>query len=122
MKPGPAWIPALLWATFSQCAVAVAILVPAQILVEGVLGPLGWVPYPDRTSGSFAAMLGNPLVKIYLLVVCATAFYLAAHRVRYLLIDLGVGAHAGKRVSGLLLYGLAVLGTVAAAAVLFTAP
>ena len=119
-RRGPAVLPALLWATFAQCAAITAILVPAHILVEGVLGPLGILAYPDRTYESFASMISNPLVKIYLLIVFATTFYVAAHRVRYLLLDLGV--HGGKLVFGLLLYGLAAIGTLVAAFVLFTVP
>ena len=119
-KAGSGLLDGLLWATFAQCAVITAILVPGQILVEGVLGPLGWMPYPDRTYDSFAAMLGNPLVKLYLLLVFATSFYVFAHRLRYLLLDLGV--HAGKLLFGLLLYGLAAVGTVVAAYILFTVP
>ncbi len=118
MESRPAWGPALLWATFAQCAVITALIVPAHILVEGVLGPLGWVPYPDHTYASFAAMLSNWLVKLYLLVLFATSFYVFAHRVRYLLLDLGV--RSGKLVFGLLLYGLAAVGTVVAAYILFT--
>ena len=116
----PAWIPALLWATFAQCAVLTALLIPAHILVEGVLGPLGWVPYPDHTYSTFASMLSNWLVKLYLLVLFGTSFYVFAHRLRYLLLDLGV--HAGKLVFGVLLYGLAAVGTVVAAYILLTVP
>lgn len=115
-----AWLPALLWATFAQCAVITALLIPAQIAVQGVLGPLGWVPYPDHTYATFASMLSNWLVKLYLVVVFATSFYVFAHRVRYLLLDLGV--RSGKLVFGLLLYGLAAVGTVVSAYILFTVP
>lgn len=115
-----AWLPAILWALFAQCAVLTAILVPVHILVEGVLGPLGWAPYPDRTYDSFASMLANPLIKLYLLVLFATTFYVAAHRLRYLMLDLGL--RAGKLVSGVLLYGLAGAGALVAAYVLFTVP
>jgi fumarate reductase subunit D len=112
--------PALLWATFAQCAAITALLVPAHILVQGILGPLGWLPYPDQSYDKFAAMIGNPLVKLYLLVLFATSFYVAAHRVRYLLLDLGL--HRAKLAFGLLLYGLAVIGTLIAAYLLFTLP
>jgi fumarate reductase subunit D len=120
MKRTPDRVPALLWATFAQCAVLTAILVPAHILVQGVLGPLGLVRYPDRSYDTFAAVIANPLVKIYLLVIFATTFYVCAHRFRYLLLDLGV--HGGKLVVGVLTYGLAALGTVAAGYVLFSVP
>ena len=120
MRRTPDRVPALLWATFAQCAVITAILVPAHILIQGVLGPLGVVPYPDRSYDALAAMIANPLVKIYLLILFATTFYVCAHRFRYLLLDLGV--HGGKLVVGALIYGLAALGTVAAGYVLISVP
>ena len=36
------------------------------------------------------AVLGNPIVKLYLLVLIAVPFFHIAHRVRYLLTDFGV--------------------------------
>lgn len=120
MERRRAVLPSLLWATFAQCAVITALLVPVQILVQGVLGPLGWLPYPDHDYATFARALSNPLVKLYLFVVFATSFYVFGHRLRYLLLDLGL--RVGKRLSGVLLYGLAALGTLAAAYVLINVP
>jgi len=40
-RSGPDRVNALLWATFAQCAVITALIVPAHILVQGVLAPLG---------------------------------------------------------------------------------
>jgi len=119
-RRGTAVVPALLWATFAQCAAITALLVPAHILVQGILGPLGWLPSPDKRYDTFAAMIGSPLVKIYLLILFATSFYVAAHRVRYLLLDLGL--HVAKLPVALALYGLAALGTLIAAYLLFTLP
>ncbi len=115
----PNRLQALLWALFAQCAVLTAILVPVHILVQGILGPLGLVPYIDGRYATFAAALGNWLVKIYLIALIARSFYVFGHRACYLLIDLGVGV--GKRIGGLS-YGLAALGILAAAYVLVTVP
>jgi fumarate reductase subunit D len=117
--PGPDRVNALLWATFAQCAVITALIVPAHILVQGVLAPLGIVPAFDQHYASFAAALSNPLVKIYLLVLFATVFYTFGHRVRYLMTDL---AHGYKPLFGAVGYGLAVIGIAATAYVLFTVP
>jgi len=118
-RPGPSRLPGLLWATFANTALITALLVPAHILVQGVLGPLGLVPSFDRRYGTFASALGNPLVKLYLLVLMAASFYTFGHRLRYMLIDMGVH---GKLLFGVLLYGLAAAGTVVAALVLFSVP
>lgn len=118
-RAGPDRVNALLWATFAQCAVITALIVPAHILVQGVLAPLGIVPAFDHKYSTFAAAIGNPLVKIYLLVLFATVFYTFGHRVRYLLTDL---VHGYKPLFGALGYGLAVIGIAAAAYILFTTP
>ena len=118
-RPGPNRLQGLLWAGFANAAVLIALIAPAHILVQGVLGPLGLVPSFDRRYATFAAAMGNPLVKVYLLVVIAASFYLFGHRTRYVIHELGVH---GKLAVGLLMYGLATAGVVAAAYVLFTLP
>jgi fumarate reductase subunit D len=78
------------WFMFSQGGVLAALLVPIHILVQGILGPLGIVPVVDRHYDTWIRILGNPIVKLYLLVLIAVPFFLFAHRLRYLLVDLGV--------------------------------
>jgi fumarate reductase subunit D len=118
-RQGPNRLQGLLWAGFANAAVLAALIVPAHILVMGVLGPLGLVPSFDHRYSTFAAAIGNPLVKIYLLLVMAACFYLCGHRVRYVIHELGV--HGKLRV-GLVMYGLAAIATVTAAYLLFTLP
>ena len=117
-KPGPNRLQGLLWAIFANTAVLTALIVPAHILVQGVLAPLGLVPAFDRHADTLTNALADPLVKIYLLVVFAVAFYTFGHRTLYMLLDLGVGG--GKRVLGPITYGLAGIGIVAAAVILFS--
>jgi fumarate reductase subunit D len=118
-RPGPNRFQGLLWAAFANAAVLTALLVPAHILVQGVLAPLGLVPSFDRRYSTFASALSDPLVKLYLLLVIAASFYLFGHRIRYVLHELGVH---GKLIVGLVMYGLAAAGTVFAAYLLFTLP
>lgn len=117
-RPGPNRLQGLLWAAFANAAVLAALIVPAQILVQGVLGPLG-VPAFDHRYSTFARAMSDPWLKAYLALVVAACFYLCAHRVRYVLKELGVHA---KVAVGLLLYGLAAAGTVVTAVVLFSVP
>jgi len=118
-RPGPNRLQGLLWALFANAAVVAALIMPAHILVQGVLGPLGVLPSFDRHYATFAAAIGNPLVKIYLLLIMGACFYLCGHRVRYVIHELGV--HGKLRV-GLVMYGLAGIATVAGAYLLFTLP
>ena len=77
---------------FAQGGVIAALLVPAHVLVQGILGPLGIVPVADRHYDTWISILGNPIVKLYLLVLISLPFFHFAHRLRYLLVDLGVPA------------------------------
>ncbi|HEX6489531.1 MAG TPA: hypothetical protein VF137_11770 [Candidatus Dormibacteraeota bacterium] len=110
----------LLWATFANCAVITAILVPAHIFVQGVLGPLHLAPVLDQHYDTMWATLNNPIVKAYFFVVSALVFYTFGHRVKYMLIDLGVPIP--KYWLSLLTYGLAVVGIGFAAFVLISVP
>jgi fumarate reductase subunit D len=83
------------WFMFAQGGVLAAILLPVHILIQGILGPLGIVPVVDRHYDTWVNILGNPLVKLYLLVLIAFPFFHFAHRLRYLLVDLGVRAARG---------------------------
>jgi fumarate reductase subunit D len=89
-KQRPALMHLFWWFMFSQGGVLAALLIPVHILVQGILGPLGIVPVVDRHYDTWIRILGNPIVKLYLLVLIAVPFFLFAHRLRYLLVDLGV--------------------------------
>jgi fumarate reductase subunit D len=84
------------WFMFAQGGVIAAVLIPVHILVQGILGPLNIVPVADRHYDTWINLLGNPIVKLYLLVLIAVPFFHFAHRLRYLLVDMGV--HAAKSV------------------------
>jgi fumarate reductase subunit D len=110
------------WFMFAQGGVLAAILIPAHVLVQGILGPLGVVPVVDQHFDTWYSILGNPLVKLYIVVLIAFPFFHFAHRLRYLLIDLGVKA-AKSVPAQVIFYGGAVLITlVAIVLVLTTAP
>jgi fumarate reductase subunit D len=118
-RRGPNRLQGLLWVAFANAAVLSALVVPAHIVVQGVLGPLGLVPSFDHRYSTFASALSDPWVKIYLLVVIAASFYLFGHRTRYVIHELGVH---GKLAVGVVMYGLAAAGTVLAGYLLFTLP
>ena len=104
------------WFMFAQGGVIAAVLLPVHIALQGILGPLGVVNVvtPDNTP-----ILGNPLVKLYLLVLIAVPFFHFAHRLRYLLVDFGV--HAAKSVPAqVIFYGGAILVTLITIWVLLT--
>jgi fumarate reductase subunit D len=107
------------WFAFSQGGVIAAVLIPVHVLVQGILGPLGVVPVVDRHYSTWVNFLGNPLVKLYLLVLIALPFFHFAHRLRYLLVDFGL--HAAKSVPAqAIFYGGAVVVTLVTIWVLLT--
>jgi fumarate reductase subunit D len=107
------------WFLFSQGGVIAALLIPVHVLIQGILGPLTVVPVVDRHYDTWVNVLGNPLVKLYLLVLIAVPFFHFAHRLRYLLVDFGV--HAAKSVPAqVVFYGGAVGVTLVTIWVLLT--
>jgi len=104
---------------FAQGGVIAAVLIPVHILVQGILGPLGVVPVVDRHYDTWISILGNPIVKLYLLVLIAVPFFHFAHRLRYLLVDFGL--HAAKGIPAqVVFYGGAVVVTAITIWVLLT--
>lgn len=93
------------WFMFAQGGVIAAILLPVHILFQGILGPLGLVRVASLHDPN---IIGNPIVKIYLLVLIAVPFFHFAHRLRYLLVDFGVPA-AKSAPAQIAFYGGAVL-------------
>ena len=108
------------WFLFANGGLVAAIFLPVHILVQGILGPMGWAPVVDQHYDSFAAALANPLVKLYLFVIISLPLFHWAHRMRFLLIDLGLTV--GQRPLKYALYGLAIVGTLLAAYILVTVP
>jgi fumarate reductase subunit D len=107
------------WFMFANGGVVTALLVPVHVLIQGILGPLGAVNVVDQHYDTWIRVLGNPLVKLYLLVLVLFAFFHFAHRIRYFLMDLGV--HAAKSLPAqVIFYGGAVVVTLVAAWILLT--
>jgi fumarate reductase subunit D len=118
-KQKPAIAHLIWWFLFAQGGVLAAILLPVHILVQGILGPLGIVRVVDRHYDTWVQVLGNPIVKLYLLVLIAFPFFHFAHRLRYFLVDLGVPA--GRSVPAqVVFYGGAVAGTLVTLWILLT--
>ena len=107
------------WFMFANGGGLAALVLPVHVLVQGILGPLGVVPVVDQQYDTWINILGNPIVKLYLLVLIALPFFHFAHRLRYLLVDFGV--HAAKGLPAqVIFYGGAILVTLVAVWVLLT--
>lgn len=107
------------WFLFANGGGLAALVLPVHILVQGILGPLGIVPVVDQHYDTWISVLGNPIVKLYILALIAFSFFHFAHRLRYLLVDFGVRAAKSLPVQAIF-YGGAVAVTLFAVWVLFT--
>lgn len=94
------------WALFSVGGVVAAILVPVHLVIHGLAVPLGWIAFPHTRV---LALVGQPVVKVYLFVLIALPLYHWAHRFRFVLEDLGL--HALRVPIAVGCYGSAVAGT-----------
>ena len=109
----------LLWMLFSAGGVLSAILMPILVLLFGVMFPLGWLAAPSHEQ--MLAVLGNPLTRLVLFGLCALSLFHWAHRFRHTLYD-GLQIKHLNEVIAFLTYGAAVVGSVAAASLLWRFP
>jgi fumarate reductase subunit D len=107
------------WFMFANGGGLAALVLPVHILVQGILGPLNIVRVVDRHYDTWISILGNPIVKLYLLALIALSFFHFAHRLRYVLVDLGVPAAKGV-LAQVIFYGGAVLATLVTVWMLLT--
>ena len=109
---------ALWWSLFSAGGVVAALLVPVHIVLTGIVVPLGWVPPEAFGYERMRALVSHPLTKLYLFVLLALPFFHCAHRIRHTLYDTGLRGY--QIPIAVLCYGAAILGTVAAGAILLS--
>lgn len=106
------------WALFMAGAGVIGMLLPIQILVQGLAIPLGALPPESYSSARLMNLLGNPIVKLYLFGLASLTFFHWAHRFRYFVFDLGL--RGGRSAMAVLCYGTAILGTIYIAMILLT--
>ena len=102
----------LLWMVFSAGGVVAALVLPMLLLLFGVAFPLGWLTPPSATH--LASVIGHPMTRLALVIVCTLSLFHAAHRFRYTLYD-GLQIKHLNEVIALLCYGSAIVGSVASA-------
>ena len=109
----------LLWMLFSAGGVLSAILMPVLLFLFGVAFPLGWMATPTHTQ--MLAVLTHPLAGLIVFALCALSLFHWAHRFRHTLYD-GLQIKHLNEVIALLSYGIAVVGTVVAAYLIWQIP
>ena len=83
-KVEPFW-----WSLFGAGGIVAAVLVPAHILVQNLLGAAG-VPAATSDYDRARKLTAHPVVRLYLLVLTTLPLFHWAHRFRYYLMDFGI--------------------------------
>ena len=78
----------ILWLPFAAGGLLAALIIPALILITGLLVPLGLLHLPYEKMVAFAH---NPFGKLMLFGAVALSAWHAAHRLRMTAHDLGLG-------------------------------
>jgi fumarate reductase subunit D len=99
------------WGMFSAGGQVTALLTPITVLITGVAVPAGWV-----SAQALYGLIHHPLARLYLFVLIWLSLFHGAHRTRTTLSELGLKGMRGLLAT--LLYGGAIVGTVAAAVLL----
>jgi len=104
------------WTLFSAGGVVAALFLPVQLFIFALAVPFGWMHAPAYES--LRALVHSPITRIYLFVLCSLPLFHFAHRFRYTLYD-GLQIKHLNEVVFAGCYGIAVLGTLAAAYLLW---
>jgi fumarate reductase subunit D len=102
----------LVWSLFAGGGMFSAFVTPVMIFITGIAVPLGLLSPGALAYDRVLALAQNPIGKLTLFVVVFLPLWHAAHRLRMTLHDLGV---PGTRAAIFACYGLATLGSIAAA-------
>ena len=109
----------LLWLLFSAGGVLSALFMPILLLLFGIAFPMGWLAAPSHER--MLVVVGHPLASLVLFGLCSLSLFHWAHRFRHTLYD-GLQIKHLNELIALLTYGAAVVGSVAAAYVLWQVP
>ena len=94
-------------------------IVPDPCAPDRPAVPLGWIPAPSYES--LLHLIRHPVTRIYLFVLISLPLFHGAHRFRYTLYD-GLKLKHLTLLIVIMCYGSALLGTVAAAVLLWRIP
>ena len=108
-----------MWLLFSAGGVLSALLMPSLLFLFGLAFPLGWLEPP--TYEHLLAVVRHPIARLAVFVLCMLSLFHWAHRFRYTLYD-GLQIKHLNEVIAVLCYGGAIVGSIAAAFVMWWVP
>lgn len=101
----------LWWILFGAGGFTICFFLPALLLGTLILAPLGHLSH-GMVYWHAHAVAAHPLGRIFLVAVLTLAFWHCAHHLRHLVLDLF--GHRAAAVGAYGSYGLALIGTIAA--------
>jgi len=104
------------WSLFAAGGVLAALFIPVFALLTGFMLPFSGADRAEQFARVHGVVGWWP-VRLLLLVVIGLTFFHCAHRIRHVVMDLGV--HGADRALATVCYGGALLGTLAAVVVVF---
>src|SRR5262245_65542270 len=107
------------WLLFSAGGVLAALVLPAFVFLFGLAFPLGWLSPPSH--GHLLAVLGHPVTRVAVFLLCLLALFHWAHRFRYTLYD-GLQIKHLNELINLFCYGGAMVGSALAGYLLWQVP
>jgi fumarate reductase subunit D len=107
------------WLLFSAGGVMAALFLPVLVFLFGLAFPLGWIAAPE--DDHLAGLLRNPLTIVVVFVVLTLSLFHWAHRFRYTLYD-GLQIKHLNELVAVLCYGVAIVGSLAAAYLMWQIP
>jgi fumarate reductase subunit D len=108
-----------LWIAFSAGGVLSALFIPSLLFLFGVAFPLGWLHPPEYAW--ILTVLGHPLARLIVFLLCTLSLFHWAHRFRYTLYD-GLQIKHLNELINLCCYGGAIVGSVVAAYLVLQLP
>jgi fumarate reductase subunit D len=109
----------LLWLLFSAGGILSAMLMPVLVFLFGIAFPLGWLASPPYEQ--MLRVMTSPIAQVVLFALVVLSLFHWAHRFRHTLYD-GLQIKHLNEVIALASYGLAVVGTLAAAYLIWQIP
>ena len=108
-----------MWLLFSAGGMLAALLMPVLVFLFGVAFPLEWIARPRHED--LLTILRHPITRLALFGVCMLSLFHWAHRFRYTLYD-GLQIKHLNELVAVLCYGGAIVGSLAAAYLMWQVP
>ena len=109
----PVW-----WVLFAAGGVVAAVIVPILIILVGIGMPMGWIDPEVFSYERMHGLVAYPITRLILFVIIVLPLFHAAHRLRYVMMDLGLKGLGV--VLPLTCYGGAIIGTIASGFILYS--